>query len=164
MKTFSAEGVINTRVAIPVPGRGIETALGKNPMRELLPDFPDMDDFMVQVFTIAIRGEEGNKQADVPDGSDATPEVPIGQEAPTEGPIYADPSYMQQAGTVASETGTADVPSPTPETPAPRDLLVNAPGIASLEQAIPEHETGTGAPGIPDPPTDARAVPDVQAD
>lgn len=147
---LSADGTINSRIAIPVLGRGIEPALGKNPMRQLHPGFPDMDSFWSQVFTIAIQGEEAIQETDIPDDPVATPYAPIGLDPQADSPAYAD-----QATAQPPEATTPGDPSPTPEAPTWPDPQVDAASTPHPPQAIHGHDTDTDMPVVSGLPTDA---------
>lgn len=157
---FSGDGTINARVAIPVLGRGIEPALGKNPMRQLRPGFPETDDFMGQVFTVAIRGEEGSPETDV---IDAPPMLLTGQSARTEGPAQVDPSSALQSGITVPEPSAAGAPFPAPESPASPDLRLTAPDIIPPQPAIPGHGLDIDTPIASDLPADDGADRDVES-
>ena len=126
-ETFSADGTISSEIAIPVLGRGIEPTLGRNPMRQLHPGFPDMDSFWSQVFTIAIRGEDPVPETD--DTIDATPGASASQDPQVDGLASAAP-----ATALAPETSTPSGPSPAPALEAPtgpdkRDDALGAPPL-----------------------------------
>ena len=155
-ETFSADGSISSEVAIPVLGRGIEPALGKNPMRQLHPGFPDLDSFWGQVFTIAIRGEDPIQETDGPDIPDASTR----QDPQADGLAYA-----ASATALPPETSTPGglSPTPAPEVPTGLDTRDDALGTPPLPpQAIPEY--GTDADALSGLPTDPDTGTDAQAD
>lgn len=163
---LSDDNVISSRIAIPVLGRGIEPALGKNPMRQLHPGFPDMDSFWNQVFTIAIRGEEDVQEMDLPDDLVTTPSAPVGQ-TPTPGrPAYEEPPAALAPEAASLEADTPGAPFRTPEAPAWPAPQATAPRLPPWPQTTPELDIGTDArvPVVPGPPadaeTDANARPD----
>ena len=153
---LSADGTIESQIAITVLGKSIEPALGKNPMRQLHPGFPDTDSFWSQVFTIAIRGERPVQEQDVPV---AGPDVPKWQESQGGGVAYADPDT--EPPPVASPLG-ATIPST--EVPAWRDPQVEAPSTPLPPPGIPEYETDTDAPVISGPRAEAGTDAHAQAD
>ena len=163
-ETFSADGTISSEIAIPVLGRGIEPALGKNPMRQLHPGFPDMDSFWGQVFTIAIRGEDPVQETDDPDDPVATPGAPIGQDPQADGSACADPATALTPEATTPETSTPGDPSPTPEAPTWSDPNVDAPSTAPPPQVIPGYDTNTDALVVSGLPADAGTDTDAQAD
>jgi hypothetical protein len=148
------DGTINAKVAIPVLGRGIEPAFGKNPMRQLHPGFPDMDDFWSQVFTIAIRGEEAVLETDIPDERGAAPDALVWQEPQADQPTYAEPTITPPPETVSPEASTAEAPtpSPAPEALAWPEIQVDAPSPSPLTQAVPGWDIHTDAPEGSSPP------------
>jgi hypothetical protein len=163
---LSADGTISSRIAIPVLGRAIEPALGKNAMRQLLPGFPDMDNFWSQVFTIAVRGEEALQEADLPDSKVATPDA---LDAEADGPADASLAAALPPEATTPEASATGDPTPAPEavtSPSPQaDTPGTPPPPPPPPQAIPEeHDTETDAPvvsGLPaDPETDTDAQPD----
>jgi hypothetical protein len=153
---LSADGTIDSRIAIPVLGRSIEPALGKNPMRQLHPGFPDTDSFWSQVFTIAIRGEDPNQEPEVPA---AGPDAPTGQEPRGVGLAYADPNTAP-----SPEGSTPGAQAPTPEAPTWPDLRVDAPSTPPARQVIPGRETDTDAPVVSNLRADTETDPHAQAD
>jgi hypothetical protein len=156
---LSADGTISSRIAIPVLGRGLEPALGKNPMRQLHPGFPDMDSFWSQVFTIAIRGEEAVQETDVPDDPVATAGAPIRQDPQADGSAYAYP-----ATALPPEVTTPGDVSLTPEAPTWPDPNADAPSTPPRPQVIPEHDTSTDALVVSGLPADAGTDTDAHAD
>jgi hypothetical protein len=149
---FSADGTIDPRIAIPVVGRSIEPALGKNPMRQLHPGFPDTDSFWSQVFTIAIRGEEPVQEPGVPA---AAPDAPTGQAAHGDGLAYAEPDIAP-----SPEASTPGVPVPVPEAPTWPD----APSTPPPPQVISGHDTDTDVPVGPGLRADTGTNAHAQAD
>jgi hypothetical protein len=135
---FSADGMIDSQIVIPVLGRSIEPALGKNPMRQLHPGFPDTDSFWSQVFTIAIRGEDPVQESDVPV---AGPDAPSGQDPQGDGLAYAKPDTVP-----SPEVGTPS--PPTPEAPTWPDPQVDAPSTPPPAQVIPGHDAVTDVPVV----------------
>jgi hypothetical protein len=161
-ETFSADGTISSEIAIPVLGRGIEPALGKNPMRQLHPGFPDMDSFWSQVFTIAIRGEDPVQETDGPDIPDAKPGASTRQDPQAEGLAYAAP-----ANALPPETSTPGglSPTPAPEVATELDTRDDALGAPlSPPQAIPEYGTDADTDALSSLPTDPDTGTDAQAD
>lgn len=163
-ETFSADGTISSEIAIPVLGRGIEPALGKNPMRQLHPGFPDMDSFWGQVFTIAIRGEDPVQETDGPDDPVATPGASIGQDPQADGSAYTDPATAPTPEATTPETSMPGDPSPTPEAPTWPDPNVDVPSTPPPPQAIPGYDTNTDALVVSGLPADAGTDTDAQAD
>jgi hypothetical protein len=161
---LSADGTISSRIAIPVLGRGIEPALGKNPMRQLHPGFPDMDSFWSQVFTIAIRGEETVQETDLADGPIAIPGAPIEQDPQPDGPAYANPATALPPEAIMPETSTPADPPPTLEAPTWPDPRVDTPSTPPPPQAIPGYDTDMDAPVASGLATDAGTDADAQAD
>jgi hypothetical protein len=163
---FCADGTINAKVAIPVLGRGIEPAFGKNPMRQLHPGFPDMDDFWSQVFTIAIRGKEAVLETDVPDEPGAAPDAPLRQEPQADQPTYAQPTITPPPETASPEASTAQAPTPPPAPEASTwpETRVDALSSSPLTQAVPRWDMHTDMPEGWSPPdvdvTDIHARPD----
>lgn len=152
---FSADDTIDPRIAIAVLGRSIEPALGKNPMRQLHPGFPDTDSFWSQVFTIAIRGEDAVQE----------PEVPVAADAPTEQDPHGNGLACADPNTALSpEVSMPGAPAPTPEAPTWPDLQVDAPITTPPPQVIPRHDTDTDVAVVSglgaDTGTDARAQAD----
>lgn len=136
---FSADGTINSQIAIPVLGRSIEPALGKNPMRQLHPGFPDTDSFWSQVFTIAIRGEDALQELEVP----APADLPTGQDPHGSGLACADPNTAPSL-----EMSTPGTPAPAPEAPTWPDRQVDALGTPPPPEVIPGHDMDTDVPVV----------------
>ena len=130
---LSAEGVIDSRIAIPVLGRSIEPTLGKNPMHQLHPGFPDMDSFWSQVFTIAIRGEDAVQEPDV---EVAAQNTQTGRDPQEDGLAYADPDT-----TPSPAISTPGTQTPAPESSTWPDLHFDAPSTPPPPQVIPGHDT-----------------------
>jgi hypothetical protein len=74
-KEFADDGTISSRTASAVLGRALEPALGKNPMSQLHPGFPDMDSFWGRTFGVAIRGENADQTANTPANPPVMPEA-----------------------------------------------------------------------------------------
>jgi hypothetical protein len=153
---LSADGTIESQIAITVLGKSIEPALGKNPMRQLHPGFPNTDSFWSQVFTIAIRGEDPVQEPDV---SGAGPDAPKWEELQAGGLAYVDPDTEPPPG--ASMAGAA---IPSREAPTGRSPQVDTPSTPLLPHVIPEYETATDAPVISGPRADTGTDADAQAD
>jgi hypothetical protein len=152
---FSADGTIDSRIVIPVLGRSIEPALGKNPMRQLHPGFPDTDSFWSQVFTIAIRGEDAVQEPEVPVAADAS----TGRDPHWNGLAYTEPSTGS-----SPRVSTPGATAPTPEAPTRPDLQIYAPSTPTPAQAISQDDMYTDPPVVSglqaDTGTDARAQAD----
>lgn len=144
---LSADGMIDSRIAITVLGKSIEPALGKNPMRRLHPGFPDADSFWSQVFTIAIRGEAPAQEADIPV---AGPDALTGQDPQGGGLAYIEPDTAPPPG--ASAPG-----APAPEAPTWPDPQVDAPSIPLPPHVTTGHDSDTTE-------TDAPVVSGLRAD
>jgi len=101
---FSADGTISSRTATSVLGRALEPALGKNPMSQLHPGFPDMDSFWGQAFEVAIRGKDADQVTHAPGDPLMVPEAPARQDTDSDAFAYAPatPSLPTDAGTDAS--------------------------------------------------------------
>jgi hypothetical protein len=147
---FSADGTINSQIVIPVLGRSIESALGKNPMRHLHPGFPDTDSFWSQVFTIAIRGKDPVVEPEVLATADASTE----QDPHGNGLAYADPDTAP-----SPEVSTPVTLAPAPEAPSWPDLQADAPSTPP-----PVHATDTDVPVASDLRADAGTDARAQAD
>ena len=140
---FSADGTIDSRIAIPVIGKSIEPALGKNPMRQLHPGFPDTDSFWSQVFTIAIRGEDLSREPDVPSRGTRCPHGA----GPAWGTdfAYAEPDTAPLAGGLARRSVPAPAPGSRPTWP---DLQSTRQRPPPPPLVIPGHDTDTDAPVV----------------
>ena len=142
---FSADGTISSEIAITVLGRGIEPALGKNPMRQLHPGFPDMDSFWGQAFTIAIRGEDPVQETERPDIPDASAR----QDPQADGLAYAASATALRRRPARRRSVTRAAP----EVPTGLDTRDDALGAPPLPpQAIPEY--GADADALSGLPTD----------
>lgn len=156
------DGTINARIAKPVLGLGIESALGKNPMRQLHPGFPDMGSFWGEVFTIAIRGEEAAQETDLPEAQVAVPSAPTAREPQWDEPADSEPVASPPPEMASLETSTPEAPFPAAEAPAWSDTRADAPGIPLRPQATPDHDTKTDALEVSGPPVTAAADPNAQ--
>lgn len=170
---LSADGTINSRIVIPVLGRAIEPVLGKNPMRQLLPGFPDMDGFWSQVFTIAVRGEEAVQKTDVPDDQVAAPGASIEQDPQADGSAHANPATALSLEAATLETSTTGDPHPSPAS-APEATTLPGPQADAPStppppppppppQAILGHDVDTDVPVVPGLPADDETDTDAQA-
>jgi hypothetical protein len=153
---FSADGTIDPRITIPVLGRSIEPALGRNPMRQLHPGFPDTDSFWSQVFTIAIRGEDPVQEPGVPV---AAPDAPAGQDPHGDGLAYVKPDTVP-----SREPSTPEASAPASEAPTWPDPQIDAPSAPPPPQVIPGHYTETDVPVASDLGADTGTDGHAQAD
>lgn len=163
-KQLSDEGTLSARVAIPVLGRGIEPALGRNPMRELHPGFPDTDDFMTRLFTIAIRGEEDRPTTSALDKQDPEAQLLPEQAGPAEAHDGTNSASAPLAEDLVPETGAEHAPPPAPDAPGRLEPTLTAPGILTPPQAAPGHDANVETPVAPGPMTGNETDPDVQTD